>query len=64
VLLPCSVYAVLTIAGVFFRGDPQDSEFVIASTALALLLIGIHNAWDSVTHIVITAPAGDGEKKQ
>ena len=55
VLLPCSVYAVLTIAGVFFRGDPQDSEFVIASTALALLLIGIHNAWDTVTHIVVTS---------
>jgi hypothetical protein len=29
--------------------------FVIAAAALALLLIGIHNARDTVTHIVLTA---------
>jgi hypothetical protein len=63
VVLPCSVYAVLTVAGALLPRDPSDAEFVIASTALPLLLIGIHNAWDTVTHIVITAPAGDREKK-
>jgi hypothetical protein len=28
--------------------------FVIGGAALALLLVGIHNAWDTVTHIVVT----------
>lgn len=27
--------------------------FLIGAAALGLLLIGIHNAWDSVTHIVV-----------
>lgn len=63
VVLPCSVYAVLTLAGAFLLRDPPDVEFVIASSALTLLLIGIHNAWDTVTHIVITVPAGDREEK-
>jgi hypothetical protein len=27
--------------------------FLIGAAALGLLLIGIHNAWDTVTHIVV-----------
>jgi hypothetical protein len=27
--------------------------FVIAATALLLLFIGIHNAWDTVTYIAV-----------
>jgi hypothetical protein len=30
---------------------------VIGAAALALLLIGIHNAWDTVTHIVLSDEA-------
>lgn len=33
--------------------------FTIGAAALALLFIGIHNAWDAVTHIVVTRPHGD-----
>jgi hypothetical protein len=28
---------------------------VIGAAALGLLLIGIHNAWDTVTHIVVNS---------
>jgi len=31
----------------------QLPTFVIGAAALGLLLVGIHNAWDSVTHLVV-----------
>ncbi len=52
-ILPCCVYAALLWAAVFLRTTTQLAEFVIGIAALGLLLIGIHNAWDSVTHIVV-----------
>ena len=52
-ILPCSVCAALALAAVFLRTTTQLAEFVIATAALGLLFIGIHNAWDSLTHIVI-----------
>ena len=36
--------------------------FVVAAVALGLLLIGIHNAWDSVTHIVVSSAANDSTR--
>lgn len=44
----------LALAAVFLCTTTQFVEFVIGAAALGLLLIGIHNAWDSVTHIVFT----------
>jgi len=32
----------------------QPALFGIGAAVLGLLLIGIHNAWDTVTHIVVT----------
>jgi hypothetical protein len=31
----------------------QLALFVVAGATLGLLLVGIHNAWDTVTHIVV-----------
>lgn len=39
-IFPFSLYAALAL-------------FVVAGAALGLLLLGIHNAWDTVTHIVV-----------
>ncbi len=64
-LLPCSAYAALALAAVFLHTTTQLAEFVIGTAALGLLFIGIHNAWDSVTHIVFagshdeTKPLGE-----
>jgi hypothetical protein len=58
-VLPCAVYGALAIAAVFLRMDTQIAFFAIAGVALGLLLIGIHNAWDTVTHIVVTQGNGD-----
>lgn len=39
--------------------------FPIALSAIGFLLIGIHNAWDTVTYIVISAPgAADATKTE
>jgi hypothetical protein len=58
-ILPCSVYAALALAAIFLHTTAQLAEFVIGVVGLGLLLIGIHNAWDSVTHIVVTGSHGD-----
>ena len=55
-ILPFGVYAVLTATAVWLwcRGPGSGVKiFVIAAAALSLLLIGIHNSWDSVTHLVV-----------
>jgi hypothetical protein len=57
-VLPCAVYGTLPVTVAFLGLDTQIGLFVIAGAALSLLLIGIHNAWDAVTHLVVTQ--GDG----
>jgi hypothetical protein len=63
-ILPCSIYAALTVAALLVRTTTQVALFVVAGAALSLLLIGIHNAWDTVTHIVVEALPGDATKPE
>jgi hypothetical protein len=51
--LPCGAYAALTVASLFLPATTQLPMFVIGAAVLGLLLIGVHNAWDSVTHLVV-----------
>jgi hypothetical protein len=51
-IVPCGLYAALALAAPFLR-TTQVPLFVVAGTALALLLLGIRNAWDTVTHLVV-----------
>jgi hypothetical protein len=57
-ILPFASYAVLTVTAAFLRAAPQPLLFVIGAVVFGLLLIGIHNAWDSVTYIVVFRPGG------
>jgi hypothetical protein len=52
-VLPCTCYAALAITA-FLPTRGALPLFIIGSAALGLLLIGIHNAWDTVTHIVVS----------
>lgn len=61
-LLPCSVYTALTTIALLLRTAPLPAMFVIGAAALGLLLIGIHNAWDTVTHIVVVRLHDDPTK--
>ncbi len=60
--LPCAAYGAVTLASLVLGARPRLALFVIGAAALGLLLVGIHNAWDSVTHLVVSArghsPAG------
>jgi len=58
VILPCVVYAALTVTAAVLPGHLRAASLVIGAAALGLLLIGIHNAWDSVTHLVVTTSGG------
>jgi hypothetical protein len=57
-VLPCLSYAALTVTAALLRVNSRLALFGIGAAALGLLLIGIHNAWDSVTHIVVTNAGG------
>ena len=51
--LPFIAYAALLVAALKLGLDPPRCLFVIGVTALLLLFVGIHNAWDAVTYIAI-----------
>jgi hypothetical protein len=50
--LPLAAYAALAVAAPLTHVALRLSLFAVAAAALALLFIGIHNAWDNVTYIV------------
>ncbi len=56
---PCSAYSALALAVLFVNAATQAAMFAVGAAALGLLLVGIHNAWDSVTHIVVGAAGWD-----
>jgi len=61
-LLPCSVYATLMITACLLGTARLLPMFVVGAATLGLLLIGIHNAWDTVTHIVVVRLLNDPQK--
>jgi pyridoxamine 5'-phosphate oxidase-like protein len=63
-VLPLIAYAALLVAAVLLQRYPAPSLFVMGGTALLLLFVGIHNAWDTVTYIVLRRqrPEGDGDQ--
>jgi hypothetical protein len=50
IILPFIAYAGLLVSGLFLATDPIWL-FVIGTTSVLLLFVGIHNAWDAVTYI-------------
>ena len=51
-LLPGSAYALLVLSAVLAFSRERPALFLVAAASLALLFIGIHNAWDTVTYHV------------
>jgi len=56
--LPLIAYAALLVAAVYLQRHPVPSLFVLGGTALLLLFVGIHNAWDSVVYIALQRRIG------
>jgi hypothetical protein len=53
-VFPLVAYGAITIAAFRLPGDTEHSLFLTAGAVLALVLIGIHNAWDTVTYLAIS----------
>jgi hypothetical protein len=60
--LPFACYATLTAMAVVLGSDPQLAVFAIGAVALGLLLIGIHNAWDTVVYIMVSGVSGSDDR--
>jgi hypothetical protein len=50
-VLPLLAYAGLFTSGLLLTHDADHLLFAIGASALLLLFVGIHNAWDSVTYL-------------
>lgn len=54
-LLPIASYASITISTVVLWNRPGLMLYVVGASALLLLYVGIHNAWDAATWMAINA---------
>jgi hypothetical protein len=54
VLFPGTAYATAAIAALTSRTHTEVALFAVGGAAILLLIVGIHNAWDSVVYIVST----------
>ena len=52
-------HATLVVAALRLGATTHTAVFIIGAATLGLLLIGIHNAWDPVTHVVVTGGHAD-----
>jgi hypothetical protein len=62
-VLPLVAYAALLVASLAVPPDGGSRLFVIAAASLLLLFIGIHNAWDSATYMVLERSKEESEKE-
>ena len=53
IVLPFAAYGAFLTAGLMMPSNPVAALFIAAVTPAALLYVGIHNAWDSITYTVI-----------
>lgn len=61
-ILPLMAYVALTIAAALLSRNTEVALFMVAGSALLLVFIGIHNAWDTAMYvaIVMSQPPGQG----
>ena len=51
--LPLSAYAAITAAAFVLPANPALTLYIVGAAMLALLFLGIHNAWDLVTYLAV-----------
>ncbi|HLZ62182.1 MAG TPA: hypothetical protein VKR06_34995 [Ktedonosporobacter sp.] len=52
-IVPLISYTVLAIAALLLPGNPGLALFGIGTVTVLLLFTGIHNAWDTVTYVIV-----------
>jgi hypothetical protein len=55
-ILPFIAYGAILAGAITLAKFPVDAMFALAAGVATLIFIGIHNAWDIVTYIVIGGP--------
>ena len=62
-VFPFVSYTALVVAAFLLPGHAEPALFVISAATVLLLFIGIHNAWDNVTHaaIVLSRPQNQSQ---
>jgi len=63
VILPFIAYAVLFVAAFLLGTAPNFALVVTAAVVLALIFIGIHNAWDVAVYLVTASTPPDETRK-
>jgi hypothetical protein len=62
-LLPLIAYTALLVAGILLPIYPALALFVIAAGTLLLVIMGIRNAWDVVTYMLIEVPQSQNKSQ-
>lgn len=57
-ILPCIAYASVILTAIFLPRNAVNALFGVAGAAVLLLLVGIHNAWDTATYVTATRGKG------
>ncbi len=52
-VFPLVSYTALAVAAIMLVGNPEPALFVTGAATVLLLFIDIHNAWDTVTYVVL-----------
>jgi hypothetical protein len=63
-LLPLAAYAILALSAFAAPSYTREALFGVGASALLLLFIGIHNAWDTVTYHVFVEKGGNREDER
>ena len=63
IILPFASYTAFLVGGLMLPSAPVTALFVAAVAPAALLFIGIHNAWDSITYTVLRSARAKAEAK-
>jgi hypothetical protein len=53
VAFPLVSYLAFVVAAALLPGNPTPALFLVGAATMLLLFLGIHNAWDNVTYIVV-----------
>jgi len=62
IVLPLVAYVTLIAASASLPRAAADALFAIGAATLLLLFIGIHNAWDTITHLTLRRIQREQEK--
>jgi hypothetical protein len=54
-VLPLAAYATLALSAFAAPAHTRQALFAVGGAALLLLFVGIHNAWDNVSHYALVA---------